>query len=244
MSSARQCRGRGERPLPARLRGRRCADRPRRIHPRQAPGQRSGRLERVAPRFALTLRAMFGMRQVSARSAGRSIFALSVLALLALGCFPVLAQADSSGIQYSDAPPTATGNHSIPTRSEPPAHSSKTNGGAAAPAVHHAGDSSGGGSSEGGSSTKSGNASGAAKDGGTGQQGSPGQGSTGNSKGHPANSAGGNGESAPSQSDDGSSPVVPILIAVAALAAISIGFVMMRQRRRRGSGVPVSPKAS
>jgi hypothetical protein len=31
----------------------------------------------------------------------------------------------------------------------------------------------------------------------------------------------------------GSSPVVPILIAIAALAAISIGAVVIRQRRRR-----------
>ena len=43
----------------------------------------------------------------------------------------------------------------------------------------------------------------------------------------------------------GSSPLVPILIAIAVLAAISIGVVMMRQRRqRRGPGSSVSPKAS
>lgn len=46
-------------------------------------------------------------------------------------------------------------------------------------------------------------------------------------------------------SDDGgsSSPLVPILIAIAVLAAISIGVVVMRQRRR-DPGTPVSPKAS
>jgi hypothetical protein len=38
---------------------------------------------------------------------------------------------------------------------------------------------------------------------------------------------------------------VPILIAVAALAAISIGAVVIRQRRQsRGGGSAVSPKAS
>jgi hypothetical protein len=39
---------------------------------------------------------------------------------------------------------------------------------------------------------------------------------------------------------------VPILIAILALAAISVGAVTMRARRRRGSehGPSVSPKAS
>lgn len=43
--------------------------------------------------------------------------------------------------------------------------------------------------------------------------------------------------------DGGSSPLVPILIAVAVLAAISIGYFLYRQRRQ-GPGSPVSsPKA-
>jgi hypothetical protein len=44
----------------------------------------------------------------------------------------------------------------------------------------------------------------------------------------------------------GSSPLVPILIAIAALAAISIGVVMMRARRQRDGrgGASVSPEAS
>lgn len=42
---------------------------------------------------------------------------------------------------------------------------------------------------------------------------------------------------------DGGSPLIPILIAVAVLAAISIGYFLYRQRRQ-GSGSPVSsPKA-
>lgn len=42
---------------------------------------------------------------------------------------------------------------------------------------------------------------------------------------------------------DGSSPLVPILIAVAVLAAISVGYFLYRQRRQ-GPGSPVSsPKA-
>lgn len=47
------------------------------------------------------------------------------------------------------------------------------------------------------------------------------------------------------ESDDGSSPLVPILIAIAALAAISIATVMVRARRQRGEGgTPISPEAS
>jgi hypothetical protein len=38
---------------------------------------------------------------------------------------------------------------------------------------------------------------------------------------------------------------VPILIAIAVLAAISVGVVTIRQRRQRGgSSTPVSPRAS
>lgn len=45
------------------------------------------------------------------------------------------------------------------------------------------------------------------------------------------------------ESDDSSSPLVPILIAVAILAAISIGAYYYRQRRQDPDS-PVSPKAS
>lgn len=46
-----------------------------------------------------------------------------------------------------------------------------------------------------------------------------------------------------SSSDDGSSPLVPILIAVAVLAAISIGAFYYRQRRQE-PGSTVSPNAN
>jgi hypothetical protein len=49
---------------------------------------------------------------------------------------------------------------------------------------------------------------------------------------------------APASSDDGSSPLVPILIAIAVLAAISIAAIMIRQRRQRdGSSPSLSTKA-
>lgn len=51
---------------------------------------------------------------------------------------------------------------------------------------------------------------------------------------------------APTSSEDGgSSPLIPVLIAIVALAAISIAVVMLRARRQRpGGGRSVSPEAS
>jgi hypothetical protein len=51
------------------------------------------------------------------------------------------------------------------------------------------------------------------------------------------------GQGSASHSSGSSSPLVPILIVIAALAAISIGAVVYRGRRTR-TGSPVSPKAS
>jgi hypothetical protein len=53
------------------------------------------------------------------------------------------------------------------------------------------------------------------------------------------------GAPASQKSGGGSSPLAPILIAIAVLAAISVAVVMIRQRRQRGgSSTPVSPRAS
>jgi cobalamin biosynthesis Mg chelatase CobN len=160
-----------------------------------------------------------------------------VLALLAFACFPLLAHAESSsGIQYSDAPPTATGKNTIPTQTEPSAHSSKKNGGAATPG--NQGSNGGGGS--GGGSSKSHGGSGAKAGNGAEQQGNPGKAGANGGSGNSNQNAHGEAEPA-SQESGGSSPLVPILIAIAVLAAISIGAVVIR--RRRGSGAPVSPEA-
>ena len=43
-----------------------------------------------------------------------------------------------------------------------------------------------------------------------------------------------------SSSDGGSSPLVPILIAIAVLAVLSIAVVLARQRRRRDGSSPSS----
>lgn len=183
---------------------------------------------------------MFGTRQVSPPARGRSVLALSVLALLALGCLPVLAHADSSGIEYSDAPPTATGKNTIPTQTEPSAHSSKKNGGAAVPG--NQGSNGGGGSGGGSSKSHAGSDVEAGK--GANQQGSQGKTAANGGSKHASQTAHAGAEPA-SQESGGSSPLVPILIAIAILAAISIGAVVIRQRRRRGSGsgTPVSPEA-
>jgi len=177
------------------------------------------------------------------RAAGRrSMIALSVLALLALACLPGLAQAESSaGLQYTDAPPTAT-DHNIPTHAKSQANSSKTNGGDSDADKGGAAGSSDKGSG-GGSSSKPGDAS--KGDGGNGQeQGSRGKDSGGSSQ---KDSTAGTPVSSTEEDDGGSSPLVAILIAIAVLAAISIGVLVMRQRRGgsdRPGDAPASPKAS
>ena len=178
---------------------------------------------------------MNGMRRL-ARTPGRSAFgSVSVLALLALACFPVLAHADSSGVQYSDIPPTATGGKTS-TGQGSPARSSGASGGASAPSKT---GSAASGSSTGSPSSTTGGVPSTGSDGGTGQS-SPDNGSSGKTT-TPGQSDGRTGAPAASQ-DDGSSPLIPILIAILVLAAISLAAVMIRQRRQRGG--PGSPKAS
>ena len=81
----------------------------------------------------LTLRAMNSIPHLQARSSARPSFALlSVLALLALACFPVLAQAeDASGVQYETAVPTVTG-HTTPPKGSGGSPADPSNGGATA----------------------------------------------------------------------------------------------------------------
>lgn len=180
---------------------------------------------------------MSGTRQSSVPLRGRSILALSTLALLALCCLPGFADASSAGYQYQDAPPTVTG--------APPSESnfsggSKSTSGIGSPA--HKNGSGGGGSSAGheGASAKNGSGSGGGSV--NAQQGSQGQaGKSSPEKSKLANST------EPGSSGGGSSPLVPILIAIVLLAGGSVAYVMIRQRRRRASsdspGSSVSPEA-
>jgi cobalamin biosynthesis Mg chelatase CobN len=176
---------------------------------------------------------MFGTRQNLAPARGGHIFALSVLALLAMCCVPVLAQASSAGYQYSDAPPTVTGG-------KPPSQSnlsggSKSTSGIGSPAG--SAKSSGGKSSGGGNGSQA-NSNGSGGGNGAGQQGSQGSG------GEKSSAGAGNPNAASPEpgSSGGGSPLVPILIAIVLLAGGSIGYVLMKRRRqRKASGSPDSP---
>jgi hypothetical protein len=186
-----------------------------------------------------------GKRHPSALRLGPAFASMSVIALLALACFPVLAHAeDSSGVQYSDAIPRVEGDNSPSHHRQTPAKSSSTGkGGGQATTGTTGSKGSTGGSSENESSSKGGGAAVNGNDGG------PGQGS-------PAGSASGAGKTgvqpagqvtakpASEQGDGGSSPLVPILVAILVLAAISVAAVMIGQRRQRGPTTPASPKAS
>lgn len=177
-------------------------------------------------------------RQGSVPTRGRSILALSVLALLAFGCVPTLAFAASAGYQYEDAPPTSTG--------KPPSESNLEDGSSSTSGVGTPNGGSGGdgssakSSGEGGGSSK---AAGAGKDG-TGQQGSQAKGD------ESALGAGKQISAEPGSDGGGSSPLVPILIAIVLLAGASVAYVVIKRRRgddagsADSSGSPVSPEAS
>jgi cobalamin biosynthesis Mg chelatase CobN len=200
----------------------------------------------------LTLRAMLGMRHPLGRRAGRSSFLLPlVLALLAFASVPGLAQADSGGAQYETAVPTVTGHKSSPTHSSNPgAKSSNSRGGATAPSESEGKESSGSASSSNNASGGGGGNTGTGGGTGSGQT-SPGDGSSGKTQSGGNNGPGGgtlNKAQPVSNATEGSdnsssSPLVPILIAIVVLAAISVGAVIYRQRHQR-PGSTVSPKAS
>ncbi|HEU4707491.1 MAG TPA: hypothetical protein VFS64_09895 [Solirubrobacterales bacterium] len=156
-----------------------------------------------------------------------------------MACFPALAQAEATGAQYEPEVPTV------------PSEQSPGGGGA-----HHG---SGGGPGAGTSNTPGENGTGGGKGSGAGGGSHSGQGSQGpegkdgQAQGGQKNPNGGvvennpianpgPGSSKPAE-EGSSSPLVPILIAIAVLAAISIGAYYYRQRRQ-GAGSSVSPKAS
>jgi len=163
-----------------------------------------------------------------------------------MACFPSLAAAEeNSGIQYeTDVPsvPKDEGSN-IPSKKHP--GGSNTSNEADNEATGS--NTPGGAGSGGGDNSSTG--------GGTGTgQGSPGSGGGGDKAANGSQAAGGDVsgaqpiETVPAASkqaadDGGSSPLVPILIAVAVLAAISIGAFYYRQRRQ-GSGSTVSPSAN
>jgi cobalamin biosynthesis Mg chelatase CobN len=163
-----------------------------------------------------------------------------------MACFPGLAAAEeNSGIQYESDVPT------VPEDQD----------GSNIPSKKHSGDSNTSDEADAGASgsnTSGGAGSGGGDDSGTGGGTSTGQGNQaqggGGGKGADGSQAAGgvgDGKALPtatssavqaSSEDGGSSPLVPILIAAAVLATISIGAYYYRQRRDPGS--PVSPNAS
>lgn len=165
-----------------------------------------------------------------------------MLAVLAMA-FPGLAQAEesNSGIQYESEVPTVPSHESIPPAKHRKGSNNQSEGENEATGSNTPGGGGTGGN--GGSNTGGGAHNGQSK------QGSPG-GNGGGQNG--SNSAGGNiSESKPvanpsngGEESGSSSPLVPILIAIAVLAAISIGAFYFRQRRQAGGDSPVSPKAS
>lgn len=175
------------------------------------------------------------------------VLLLSVLAVLAFACSPALVHAEeATGPVYDPEVPT------VPHEQSP----GGTGGG------HHNGSTGGGNGGNANVSNSPGEQGSAGGDNpgagrgdshtGQGNQGSeantgnPGSG-TGNAKtgvtGLSDNQEVKPGVNASSTEDDSSSPLVPILIAIAVLAAISIGAFYYRQRRQ-GAGSSVSPKAS
>ncbi len=223
---------------------------------RSAPEPRSGGSERGTPPIPLTLRGMQGALRRPPRSSARSFFVLpSVLALLALVLFPVAAHAEESSNEaiYKVAPPTiespsknsseeksgksSTGHHKAETNPAAKASGAEGNGGK---------ENSGGAETSAEETESEGQKKSKEESSGSGKNGNPP--TTGGGGGNTPQGGGGgggagdgvsNGKEVPQQqsganvshSTGGSSPVVPILIAVIVLAAISIGVVLYRQRK-------------
>jgi cobalamin biosynthesis Mg chelatase CobN len=170
-----------------------------------------------------------------------------VLALLAFASFPLAAGA-SEIPQYVDAPPEAPTkpkkqSHDE-TEPETPAHSSNTGDGGSASGGAGGSGSSGGEGSSGGGSSEATNPNPSTDGSGGADKAGGGNATTGQPKSGSVQSA--KPVVSPAEADDSSSsPLVPILIAIAILAAISIGAVGLKQRRQRGEpDGAVSPKAS
>lgn len=177
---------------------------------------------------------------------------VSVLALLALACVPALAQAETVyELPEKDLPEEAKPvNHGKPHGNAKNNSESESSAGSSAASPGGGSDGGNGDGSGQGNASKGNGANGTGNGEGTGQ-GNPGTGSSkgsGTVNGQGSQAAVGEGEPVGGSNNasgggGSSSPLVPILIAIAVLAAISIGAVVYRQRRGR-PGSPVSPKAS
>jgi hypothetical protein len=186
---------------------------------------------------------MFRTRPLRARRCALPLASpLSVLAVLAFACSPALAQAEeATGPVYESEVPNVPGEQGSGPASNGGSHQAEGGGNAGKSNVPQENGTGGGNGpgAGGGSHTGQGNQG---PDGNGGQ--SPGGdkragGAIGENK--PISSFGAN-ASNPTE-DESSSPLVPILIAIVVLAAISIGAFYYRQRRQAPGSSP-SPKAS
>jgi hypothetical protein len=154
---------------------------------------------------------------------------------MAFALFPALSNAqDSSGVQYRDAPPTVTGKPSQKDSGSSPNTGDGQDGSQSPTRPGSKGDDRDG--EAGGATGKKGDDEGGA---------APGKGGKGQGGDGEGGAAAAPLETDPAAgTDDGGSPLVPILIALAVLAAISVGAVVMRRRREdTDPGSPVSPNA-
>jgi cobalamin biosynthesis Mg chelatase CobN len=169
----------------------------------------------------------------------RSSVVLSVLALLAFACSPALAQAEATVYEVEDT--------NLPGETTSPSKHKNPDGSGKSPKAHASETPGDGGSEQPGESSESENKESTGNPstpgGGGGPQGKDGEGAkaAGNAPGGSVQAAVPL-ETSAATTDDGSSPLVPILIAVAVLAAISVGAVLYRQRRGGDGGF--SPNAS
>jgi hypothetical protein len=179
-----------------------------------------------------------------------------VLALLALALFPVSAFAGNSGeTVYETEIPSVTSEPSPGgTEKSPTHHKSPNTGNGESDQATGSNAEVGGTGSEGSEGSKSGHkkeGSSSQEEEGNPSMGAGGNGGNGNNPNGGANAGGSEGSIGESKdlggtqagqpvaaksSDGGSSPVVPILIAVVVLAAISIGVVLYRQRKSDQGG--------
>jgi cobalamin biosynthesis Mg chelatase CobN len=194
-------------------------------------------MELSAPMIPLTLRAMNRTPHLHARGLRLPSAALfSVLVLLAFGSFPVFAEANATYEPEPTTLPGEAGSGGTPSHHNNPGGSESSPGAAKQSTAPNAG--SGTQHSQNGSSNSHDGASGGTNPsspaGGSKTQGESGKSAVGSEKslgsvqlGEPKSAASDSG---------GPSPLVPILIAVAVLAAISVGAVMVRQRRGDAGG--------
>lgn len=151
----------------------------------------------------------------------------------------------SSCVQYNPSIPRPDGEKTPPHDQQTPAKASKTgNGGGTQTHSGTEGSKGAENSGEGESSPDEGAVVGGSDDGKP--QGKAGGSANGGAENvaHQGDQNAAGTQASHSSDDGGSSSLVPILIAIAVLAAISVAVVMIRQRRQGGPNAPAAPKAS